>query len=175
MSTVQADNKSTTKLAERSIENIEKVVDLLRRAERLERQYGQWIEALPSSWVARTSDWSEFEPSDLAASLVYPGKVYTFGDLWMANKYNVARSCRILIWSTILRCIAWLTGPNDYMMASQYIEGSRKCRTLIKEITASVPFVRIFLLSPRKCRGLDTSMNLNTAHGHHNVTKPHYL
>lgn len=143
MSTVQADNKATTKLAERSIENIEKVIDLLRRAERLEKQYGDWIEALPPSWVVRTSDWAEFEPSDLAASLVYPGKVYTFGDLWMANKYNVARSCRILIWSTILRCIAWLTGPNDYMMASQYIEGSRKCRTLIEEITASVPFVRI--------------------------------
>ncbi|PVH76735.1 hypothetical protein DL98DRAFT_496386 [Cadophora sp. DSE1049] len=140
MSRLQADNKATTKLVERSTENIEKVIHLLRRAERLEQQYADWVAALPSSWLVRTSDWSDFEPTDLATSLVYPGRVYTFGDLWMANKYNVARSCRILIWSTILRCIAWLTGPYKYMMTNEYIEGSRKCRTLIEDVTSSVPY-----------------------------------
>ncbi|KAH7411226.1 hypothetical protein BKA64DRAFT_376496 [Cadophora sp. MPI-SDFR-AT-0126] len=140
MAKLQVDNKATTKLAERSTENIENVINLLRRAERLEQQYADWIAALPSSWVVRTSDWSEFEPTDLATSLVYPGRVFTFGDLWMANKYNVARSCRILIWSTILRCIAWLTGPDEYMMTNEYIEGSRECRTLINDITSSIPY-----------------------------------
>ncbi|KAK0119613.1 hypothetical protein ONS95_011053 [Cadophora gregata] len=140
MSQLQADNKVATKLAERSIENIERVINLLQRAKHLDQQYADWVAALPSSWVVQTSDWSEFEPSDVATSLVHPGRVYTFGDLWMANKYNVARSCRILIWSTILRCMAWLNGPYDYMTTDEYLEGSRKCRNLIEDVTSSIPY-----------------------------------
>ncbi|KAL5330117.1 hypothetical protein ACEPPN_003641 [Leptodophora sp. 'Broadleaf-Isolate-01'] len=140
MSSLQADNKYTTRLAERSTENIEKVIQLLRRAEFLEQQYADWLAALSSSWVVEITDWSDFKPSNFFTSLVYPGRVYSFGEFWMANKCNIARSCRLLIWSTILRCIAWLSGPHEYMMTTEYAEGSRKCRTLIKDIISSVPY-----------------------------------
>ncbi|KAG4444221.1 hypothetical protein IFR05_000318 [Cadophora sp. M221] len=140
MSSLQADNKCTTKLAERSTENIEKVIQLLRRAEFLEQQYADWLAALSPSWVVATTDWSDFEPSNIGTSLVYPGRVYSFKELWMANKCSVARSCRLLIWSTILRCMAWLKGPHEYRMTTEYAEGSRKCRTLIEDIVSSVPY-----------------------------------
>lgn len=145
MSHLQANNKITTKLAERSHENIERVIDLLRRAQNLEQQYTDWMASLPPSWITETTNWSGLEPSNLASALVYPGKVYSFGDLWMANKFSVVRSCRILLWSTILRCVAWLNGPLEYMVTPEYAEASRTCRVLIQDITSSVPYVSISL------------------------------
>lgn len=137
---VQADNKTFTGLPERSTDNMEKVINLLRRAEALEQRYADWLRRLPPSWQIQSADWSDFDAANLSTSLVYPGRVHKFGDLWMANKYNVARSCRILLWSTIFRCIAWLGGPEEYMMSAEYSNGSRKCRQLIEDITASVPY-----------------------------------
>ncbi|PVH71001.1 hypothetical protein DL98DRAFT_435993 [Cadophora sp. DSE1049] len=137
---VQADNKTITSLLERSTDNMEKVINLLRRAEALEQRYADWLRCLPASWQIQSAGWSDFDAANLSTSLVYPGRVDKFGGLWMVNKYNVARSCRILLWSTILRCIAWLGGPEEYVMSAEYSNGSRKCRQLIEDITASVLF-----------------------------------
>ncbi|PBP27265.1 hypothetical protein BUE80_DR001619 [Diplocarpon rosae] len=137
---LQADNKSTTALAERSPENIERVMNLLRRSEVLEHKYADWLRTLPATGEFSSADWSEFEATDLATSLVYPGRLDYFGELWMAVKCNIARSCRILIWSTILRCVAWLNGPDNYTTTTEYAAASRDCRRLIRDIIASVPY-----------------------------------
>ncbi|KAK6586331.1 hypothetical protein PZA11_001388 [Diplocarpon coronariae] len=137
---LQADNKNTTALAERSPENTRRVVSLLRRSEALEQKYADWLRTLPATWDVTSADWSTFEAADLASSLVYPGRLDSFRELWMAIKCNIARSCRVLIWSTILRCVAWLNGPDIYKTTTEYAAASRDCRQLIKDIIASVPY-----------------------------------
>ncbi|KAL2070444.1 hypothetical protein VTL71DRAFT_13470 [Oculimacula yallundae] len=140
MSHLQADYRTTTTRAERSSETTEKVVDLLQRSKDLEHEYDEWLNELPSSWIVESADWSRFEPLNLATTLVYPGRVDVFGDLWMANKYSAARSCKVMIWSTILRCVAWLNGPDAYMHSAEYVEGSIKCRVIIEDIISSAPY-----------------------------------
>jgi hypothetical protein len=58
----------------------------------------------------------------------------------MAYKYNIVRSCRLFIYTTILRCVAWLGKSQDYRLTPEYTTASRICRQLVEDIVASVPY-----------------------------------
>lgn len=138
--TLRADNDQTTTLKAHTSENVEKVLRLLRRAESLDQEYTDWIEALPSSWAIKTVAWIDGEVPDLANSVIHPGRVDSYGELWMAYKYNLVRSCRLFIWTVILRCVAWLGDPRDYRVSPEYTTASRVCQQLIEDIVSSVPY-----------------------------------
>ncbi len=140
MAQLRADNDMTNAAKVRTAENIEKVLKLLRRAEALDQQYLDWIKALPSAWKIKTVAWIEGEVPDLMNSVIHPGRVDAYGELWMAYKYNIVRGCRIFIWTTILRCIAWLGDQGDYRLTPEFTRASQICRQLIEDIVASVPY-----------------------------------
>lgn len=140
MAALRADNDKTTTLKLHSAENTEKVLKLLRRAEALDQEYLDWIAALPAGWEIKTVAWVDGDVQDISTSLIHPGRVDAYGELWMAYKYNVVRSCRLFIWTTILRCAAWLGYPHDYRLSPEYTTASRICRQLIEDIVASVPY-----------------------------------
>lgn len=140
MAALRADTDKTTTLKTRSHENIEKVTKLLQRAQALDQEYVDWIKALPACWEIKTTAWIDGAAQDLSSSLVHPGRVDAYGELWMAYKYNIVRSCRLFIYTTILRCVAWLENPGDYRLTREYTTASRICRQLVEEIVASVPY-----------------------------------
>ncbi|KAL5317674.1 hypothetical protein ACEPPN_014772 [Leptodophora sp. 'Broadleaf-Isolate-01'] len=140
MAQLRADNDLTTTSKVRSAENIEKVLKLLRRAESLDKQYMEWIKSLPPAWQINTVAWIDGEVPDLSNSVVHPGRIDAYGELWMAYKYNIVRGCRLFIWTTILRCVAWLGNMGDYRLTPEYTTASQICRSLIEDIVASVPF-----------------------------------
>jgi hypothetical protein len=140
MAALRADNDKTTTLKTHTAENVEKVLKLLRRAEALDQEYMDWIKALPATWTIRTVAWIDGEVPDLTTSLVHPGRVDAYGELWMAYKYNIVRACRLFIWTVILRCVAWLGDPRDYRLTPEYTTASRICQQLIEDIVSSVPY-----------------------------------
>jgi hypothetical protein len=140
MAALRADTDQTTTLKLHSAENTEKVLNLLRRAEALDQEYLGWIKALPAGWEIKTVAWVDGNIEDLSTSLVHPGRVDAYGELWMAYKYNFVRACRLFIWTTILRCAAWLGIPRDYRLTPEFTAASRMCRPLIEDIVASVPY-----------------------------------
>jgi hypothetical protein len=140
MAALRADNDKTTTLKLHSAENTEKVLKLLRRAEALDQEYLDWITTLPAGWEIKTVAWVDGDVQDLSTSLTHPGRVDAYGELWMAYKYNIVRSCRLFIWTTILRCAAWLGYPQDYRLTPEYTTASRICRQLVEDIVASVPY-----------------------------------
>ncbi len=140
MAALRADNDLTTTLQTRTTENLEKVLKLLRRAEALEREYVAWIETLPPNWNIKTVAWIDSDIRDLTESIVHPGRVDAYGELWMAYFYNIVRACRLFIWTTILRCAAWINNPQDYRLAREYTTAAGVCRQIIEDIIASVPY-----------------------------------
>lgn len=140
MSILRADNDKTTSLKTHTAENVEKVLNLLRRAESLDQEYIDWIKALPASWTIKTVAWIDGEVPNLATSVIHPGRVDAYGELWMAYKYNIVRACRLFTWTVILRCVAWLGVPCDYRLTPEYTTASRICQQLVEDIVSSVPY-----------------------------------
>ncbi|KAK0109827.1 hypothetical protein ONS95_002498 [Cadophora gregata] len=140
MAQLRADNDATTTIRFRSAENIEKVLKLLQRAEALDKQYIDWIQSLPPAWQINTVAFIDGEVPDLPNSVIHPGRVDAYGEMWMAYKYNIVRGCRLFIYTTILRCVAWLGDNSDYRLTPEYATATQICRGLIEDIVASVPY-----------------------------------
>ena len=137
---LRADAEKIVILAERTPSNIEQVLKLLRRSEALEKSYVDWLQSLPPSWDIKTVAWIDSINEDITESSVHPGRVDSFAELWIAFTYSFICSCRLFIWTTILRCIAWLGEPQDYKLSPEYSVASRVCGQIVEDIVASVPY-----------------------------------
>lgn len=137
---LRADTEQALAIMSRTTSNIEKVLQLVRKAESLDQEYLDWERSLPTPWQAKTVAWIDSIQGDLTDSMVHPGRVESYSELGIAFTLNVCRSCRLIVWSNILRCIAWLGEPQDYRLTSEYTIASQLCSQLIEDITASIPF-----------------------------------
>jgi hypothetical protein len=138
---LRATNDKVTTQLSRTAVNYEKVLRLLRQAESLDEEYKEWFESLKGVWKVNSVAWIDEQEMDLEGGVVHPGKVDSYSDMWMAYHHNTGRSSRLFIWTTIVRCVAWLCDPRDYRLTPEYATASRICRQLIEDIVASVPFI----------------------------------
>ena len=136
---LRVENDRTTTRSSRTPGDVEAVLNLLRKAEALEKSYVEWQDSLPSSWEYKTVSWVDIQGEDTTSSFHHPGRVDSYGELWMVYTYNTARASRLFIWTTILRCVAWLAHPKDYRITPEYTTAARVCSHLIEDIVASVP------------------------------------
>ncbi|KAF8851547.1 hypothetical protein BDZ45DRAFT_631569 [Acephala macrosclerotiorum] len=142
---LRAENNSVTTQVPRNAHSTVKVVELLQKAKALEEEYRQWYNSLPSSSDSAMA-WVDDENTDakLTMLITHPGRVDRYEELGVAYVYNVARSSQILIWTVILRCVAWLSNPTDYKISTEFRDGSRICRELIQDIVSSIPYFFIW-------------------------------
>ncbi|CAG8979510.1 hypothetical protein HYALB_00004962 [Hymenoscyphus albidus] len=136
---LRADNDRIT--SNRSREDAGDVIALLKRAQDLEKEYAEWFAGLTGEWAFRTVSWMDHHEIDLANSVVHPGKIDSYSQMYMAYHHNIGRSSRLFIWTTIFRCVAWLCGEDNYKLTEEYATGSQVCHRLIEDIVASVPFI----------------------------------
>ncbi|KAH8670232.1 hypothetical protein BGZ60DRAFT_486323 [Tricladium varicosporioides] len=125
-----------------ALENYEEVLRILRRAEDLEREYVEWFNKLKGNWECKSVAWiNSTDVMDLTTSLVHPGRVDSYSEMWMVYHHNIGRSSRLFIWVTILRCVAWLCDSRDYRLTPEYTKAQTVCRQLIEDTVASVPYI----------------------------------
>lgn len=136
---LRAETDKTTTRSSRAPSDIEAVLKLLRKAEDLEKKYVEWEDSMPRSWEYKTISWVDIQGADATSSSYHPGRIDSYGELWMLYTYNTARSCRLFVWTTILRCVAWLAHPRDYRLTPEYATAARVCGNLIADIVASIP------------------------------------
>ncbi|KAE9375062.1 hypothetical protein N431DRAFT_534079 [Stipitochalara longipes BDJ] len=139
---LRADNNKITTLSPHMACNTEIVVEFLTRAEELEKQYRDWQRNQALCWEPATVAWidDDDETIDLSTAEAFPGRVETFTELTAGYRYNIARSSQILIWTSILRAVAWRRYPNDYRLTSSYSKARQRCIELIDGIIASIPY-----------------------------------
>lgn len=126
---------------ERNEVNCEKVSNLLRSAEDLDNELDLWFRSLPALWKPRSEAWINDQGFGYATSKTHPGRMDSYSEMWYVYHQNIGRSSRILIWTTIIRCVAWLGDLSDYRLTPQYIRGEQICRQQIEDIVASCPYV----------------------------------
>jgi len=138
---LRADVNQAMTLMPRALENFNKTLELIRRAQEIEQGFADWEASLPDEWRFKTVAWADTIPdSDLSISEVYPGKVDMFSDLFVASQWNMARVARLILSGITIRCAAWLCAPVDYRTTSYYAQASRIGMEMIDDIVASIPF-----------------------------------
>ncbi|TVY12812.1 hypothetical protein LARI1_G009053 [Lachnellula arida] len=139
---LRAENTAVTSQIARTAANYENVLKLQRKAEVVEKEYVQWFKSLPPSWRPKFETWlgDRGIGYNYATSETHPGRIDSYSEMWIAYHQNIARSSRILLHVTILRCVAWLGDMNDYTLTPEYAKAQQVCGALIEDIVASCPY-----------------------------------
>ena len=125
----------------RTPDNIERMLDMIRRAQMVDAEIVSWQENVPESWKFKTVAWEDSVPNgDYAKADVYPGKVDMYTDFYVASVWNLTRTSRLILASVIVRCAAWCCSPVDYRTTPEYATAARTCVDTITDIIASVPY-----------------------------------
>lgn len=133
-------NRLMTTLA-RSPENIELLLDMIRRCQTVDQQHINWARELPEYFRYKSVAWEDNVPNgNYGLAEVFPGRVDAYQDLWVASVWNLMRCSRIILASLIVRCAAWVCSPVDYRTTPEYATAARTCVDLITDIIASVPY-----------------------------------
>ncbi|KFX91973.1 hypothetical protein V490_05618 [Pseudogymnoascus sp. VKM F-3557] len=128
-------------LAARTPENVSKVNDAMQRSWDMERKFQEWIANLPDELRFTTVAWVESISSDqLLDSEVYPGKIDTFPDVWIANVWTLLRVTRLFVSGAVVRCAAWLNTSVDYRTTTEYAEAARLGTDAVNDIIAGIPY-----------------------------------
>ncbi|KAI2634477.1 hypothetical protein GGS21DRAFT_539321 [Xylaria nigripes] len=122
-------------------QTVELMLDIIRKAQAMDREVAAWQQGLPPDWQHTTVAWEDNVPNgDYGKAEVFPGRVDVYNDIWIASSANSARVCRLILHSMIVRCAAWVCAPVDYRITPEYATASSVCRDAITDIIASVPY-----------------------------------
>lgn len=122
-------------------ENIELLLDLIRRCQTVDQLHVKWSKDVPDYFRYEAVAWEDPIPNgDLATAEVFPGRVDAYQDLWVVSVWNLMRASRIILASLIVRCAAWICSPVDYRTTPEYATAARTCVDVITDIIASVPY-----------------------------------
>lgn len=125
----------------RTPENIELMLDMIRRAQMVDQEAQAWLREMPEGWRYKTVAWEDKVPNgDYSKADVFPGRVDMYPDFWTASVTNMCRTCRLILASIIVRCAAWVVSPVDYRTTPEYATATRTCVDTITDIIASVPY-----------------------------------
>lgn len=150
---LRADAEMIFALPMHAPQTVEQVKNLKLRSEILEDDIQKWEASLPSPWRGKTVAWHDEVTTAREAAWFdeipqtflpvetqkpYPGKIDLYTDMWVANFRNIARTSRLLVLTTIIRCTAWLCPPEDYRITPDYARAMRASEEIITDILASV-------------------------------------
>ncbi|KAF5022761.1 hypothetical protein F66182_5176 [Fusarium sp. NRRL 66182] len=133
-------NRLMTSLS-RSPENIELLLDIIRRCQILDQQHVAWANQLPEYFRFKSVAWEDNVPNgNFAMAEVFPGRIDAYQDLWVVSVWNLMRCSRLILASLIVRCAAWVCSPVDYRTTPEYATAARMCVDTITDIISSVPY-----------------------------------
>ncbi|KAI0121669.1 hypothetical protein BJ170DRAFT_132264 [Xylariales sp. AK1849] len=125
----------------RTPQNIEIMLNMIRRAQMVDQEAVNWMNNVPEVWRYRTVAWEDNVPNgDYAKAEVYPGRVDLYTDYYIASVWNLCRTSRLINASLIVRCAAWVCSPVDYRTTPEYATSARTCVATITDIIASAPY-----------------------------------
>ncbi|KAI0453935.1 hypothetical protein F5B21DRAFT_265709 [Xylaria acuta] len=125
----------------KSPENIELMLEVIRKVQAVDQEVVAWQQSLPEDWHHKTVAWEDSVLSgDCATAEVFPGRVDVYNDIWIGTVANSARAVRMILQSMSVRCAAWVCAPVDYRTTPEYATAASVCRDAITDIIASVPY-----------------------------------
>ncbi|KAI0198625.1 hypothetical protein F4808DRAFT_451875 [Astrocystis sublimbata] len=125
----------------KSPENIELMLEVIRKTQVVDQEVAAWQQSLPEEFHYKTVAWEDSVLSgDCADAEVFPGRVDVYTDVWTASAANSSRTLRLILQAIIVRCTAWACAPVDYRTTPEYATAAGVCRDAITDIIAAVPY-----------------------------------
>ncbi|RYP92556.1 hypothetical protein DL770_001314 [Monosporascus sp. CRB-9-2] len=125
---------------QRTPENIEIVLEVIRRCQTVDQEAVSWMNSLPEHWQYKTVAWENHVPNnDYSKAEVFPGRVDVYADAYIASVWNMVRTTRLILHIMIVRCAAWVCAPVDYRTTPEYATAARICVEISTDIIASAP------------------------------------
>ncbi|PFH62509.1 hypothetical protein XA68_13248 [Ophiocordyceps unilateralis] len=125
----------------RTATNTRLIKELMQKCYALDKEMVDWLQELPEGLRWTTEAWEDYNPKrDYSKADAFPGRIDLYGDLWVANLWNVTRCLRIVLASLTIRLKAWIISPADYRTTPEYATVSGICVEAIADIIASVPY-----------------------------------
>ncbi|KAG5927818.1 hypothetical protein E4U42_001734 [Claviceps africana] len=125
----------------RSPDNMEIIIDVIRRCQAQDQACASWCRNLPDYFQCKTATWGDNVPNgDYTKAEVYPGRVDVYNDTWVATVWNMLRCTRIILNSIIVRCAAWVCAPVDYRTTPEYANAARTTVDIVTDVISSVPY-----------------------------------
>lgn len=117
----------------------------MRRAQELDRGLEAWARSLPREWRADVARVVTEEPREPLTAFFWPGPVYVYGDLNIANVMNEYRISRLMCQSIVLLCVGALPAQAEHLQRS-YTEAVYIAQQMVNEVCSTVPFMLGFNL-----------------------------
>ena len=121
--------------------NADEILQLMRDTIDCDNDLVKWPSELPLGWTSSIQGFYEGFVEDPQSSESYPGYIDKYGDIWIANAWNMYRTARIFTRAITLNCIEWLNQTPWSIVAHDPSESITCLRTLVDEICASVPWM----------------------------------
>lgn len=130
-----------TAVLQRTPENIEFVLDVMRRCQKVDQDAVSWVNNLPEHWRYETVAWENHVPNgDYSKAEVFPGRVDVYADVYIVSVWNLVRTTRLLLHTMIVQCAAWVCAPVDYRTTPEYATAARTCVEISTDIIACAPY-----------------------------------
>lgn len=125
---------------EKALSDTTEIMTLIGKAINIDKNLEDWTRTLPEAWNIETRKVVNYQPDDITIAEFWPGPVYIYQDLKVANLLNDCRICRIFCQSIVLGCIAALpmnSGEWDHISTQAlYI-----IQQAVNEICWSIPYL----------------------------------
>jgi hypothetical protein len=121
------------------------ILAVVRRAQELDRGLEAWARSLPREWRADVARVVTEEPREPLTAFFWPGPVYVYGDLNIANVMNEYRISRLMCQSIVLLCVGALPAQAEHLQRS-YTEAVYIAQQMVNEVCSTVPFMLGFNL-----------------------------
>ena len=126
-------------------ETIAEILGAIRRAQDLDRRLEDWARTLPPEWRSEVGKVVTDEPAEPLSAFFWPGPVYVYVDVNVANVMNEYRIARLLCQSVVLLCVGALpagaTAAAGERLQRSYTEAVYIAQQMVNEVCSTVPFM----------------------------------
>ncbi|OAA56226.1 Zn(2)-C6 fungal-type DNA-binding domain protein [Niveomyces insectorum RCEF 264] len=124
----------------------------LLRVAAIDNEMAAWMPSMPTAYKYHTVAIAGPVPDgDYERAEAFPGRIDAYPDLAVANVWIIARICRLVLSSFMVRCLALLAADvvapgaatrqnNDYLASPEYAAALRQCNAVIADLLAAVPY-----------------------------------
>jgi hypothetical protein len=123
-------------------ETVMDMISVIDQAQDLDRRLELWLHSLPEVWHHEIRRVVTEHPSNVMMSTMWPGPVYTYEDLGVANVMNECRVSRVLCQSLIMQCCEAIPEPSmSESLNRAYTRAVYVTKQMVNDFCSTLPFL----------------------------------
>lgn len=123
-----------------TMEDFAQLPILMKKFHALEEHCRKWPETLPEYFRYDIAAWVSEPPADPAEAEALLGPIHCYRGPWVVGIWNMVRTSRLILVSSILRCSAILRQCTDIRALPEYATMAERSTDVIGDIISGMPY-----------------------------------